>query len=57
MMDYAMSNGINKEHLLSIVRVRGLVCAIFVSGIFTADGQYLEEFATTRTSSKEQASK
>ena len=56
-MDYAMSQGANKEDLSSIPRVRGLLCAIFVSDIVTPDGKYLEEIATARPSSREHASK
>ena len=48
-MEYAMSKGATKEDLFSISRVRGLLCAIFVSDIVTADRKYLEEFATSRT--------
>ena len=55
-MEYAMSKGATKEDLLSISRVRGLLCAIFISDIVTADGKYLEEFATSRTYSREHAS-
>ena len=56
-MEYAMSKGASKEELLSMSRVRGLLCAIFVSAIVTANGKHLEEFATARTSSREHASK
>ena len=45
-MNYAMSKGATKKDLSSMSRVRGLLCAIFVSDIVTADGKYLEEFAT-----------
>jgi hypothetical protein len=55
-MEYAMSKGATKEDLSSISRVRGQLCAIFVSDIVTADGKYLEEFATARTHSREHAS-
>ena len=55
-MEYAMSKGATKEDLLSTSRVRGLLCAIFVSDIVTADGKYLEEFATARTHSRERVS-
>ena len=55
-MDYTMSQCATKEDLLSISRVRGLSCAIFVSDIVTADGKYLEEFATARTHSRKHAS-
>jgi hypothetical protein len=52
-----MSKGASKEDMLSISRVRGLVCAIYVSDIVMADGKYLEELTTARTSSREHASK
>ena len=51
-----MSKCATKEDLLSISRVRGLLCAIFISDIVTADGTYLEEFATSRTHSREHTS-
>ena len=54
-MEYAMSKGATKEDLLSISRVRGLLCSIFVSDIVTANGKYLEEFATSRIHSREHA--
>jgi hypothetical protein len=57
-MAYVMSKGASKEEdVLSISRVRGLVCAISVSDIVTADGKHLKEFATDRTSSREHAFK
>ena len=55
-MEYALSKGATKEDLLSILRVKGLLCSIFVSNIVTADGKYLKEFATSRTYSREHAS-
>ena len=55
-MDYTMNKGATKEDLSSMSRVRGLLCEIFVSGIVTADGKYLKEFATSRTYSREHAS-
>ena len=55
-MDYVMSQCATKEDLLSISRVRGLSCAMFVSDIVTADGKYLEEFTTARTHSRKHAS-
>ena len=55
-MDCVMSKGTTTEDLLSISRVRGLLCSIFVSDIVTVNGKYLKEFATTRTYSREHAS-
>ena len=55
-MDCAMGQGTTKEDLSSISRVRDLICAIFVPDIVTADGKYLEEFATARTHSREHVS-
>ena len=55
-MEYAMSKGATKEDLSRISRVRGLLCAIFVSDTVTAGGKYLEEFATARTHSREHTS-
>ena len=55
-MEYALSKGATKEDLLSILRVKGLLCSIFVSNIVTADGKYLEEFATPGTHRREHAS-
>ena len=55
-IDYAMSKSATKEDLSSMSRVRGLLCAIFVSDIVTADGKHLEEFTTARTHSREHAS-
>ena len=46
-MEYSMSKGATKEDPLSMLRVRGLLCSIFVSDIVTVDGIYLEEFATS----------
>ena len=56
-MNWVMSNDTSNEEMLSMSRVRDLLCVIFVSNIFTANGKYLEEFATHRISSKEHASK
>ena len=55
-MEYAMSKGATKEDLLSISRVRDILYSIFVSDIVTADGKYLEDFAISRTHSREHAS-
>ena len=55
-MEYAMSKGATKEALLSISRVRGLLCSIFVSDIVTTNGKYLKDFATPRKHSREHAS-
>ena len=52
-----MSKGSSKEELLSISRVRGLLCAIFMSDIVTSDGTHLEEFSPIRSSSREHTSK
>ena len=56
-MEYTMSKGAakDKEDLLIISRVRGLLCSIFISDIVTTDGKYLEEFSTSRTHSIEYA--
>ena len=56
-MDFKISKGASKEDLLSMSRVRGLLCIIFISDIVTADGKCLEGFSITRTSSMEHASK
>ena len=56
-MDYTRSKGTSEEDLLSMSGVRGLLCAIFVSDIVTADGKHLEEFVTARTLIREPASK
>ena len=50
-----MSKGTTKEDLLSISRVRGLLCSMFVSDIVTADGKYHKEFSTSRTHNREHA--
>ena len=42
-MDYALSQDATKEDPSSVSRVRGLLCAISVSDIVTADRKYLEE--------------
>ena len=55
-MEYAMNKSATKEDRLSIPRVRGMLCAIFFSDTVTADGKYLEEFATSRTYSREHVS-
>ena len=55
-MEYAMSKGATKEDLLSISRVRSLLCSIFVSDIVTVNVKYLDECATFRTLSREHAS-
>ena len=51
-MEYTMGKGINTEELLSMSRVRGLLCTIVVSGIGMKDSKHLEEFATARTLSR-----
>ena len=51
-----MSKGATKEELVSMTRVRGLLCSLFVSDIVTADGKHLEDFAILRTHSREHAS-
>jgi hypothetical protein len=56
-MDYAMNICASKEDLWSMSRVRGLLCAICVSDIVTADGKYLEESAIVRTLNREHAFK
>ena len=56
-MDSIMSKGTRKEDLLSMSRVRGLVCAICVSNLVTTDRKYPEEFTTARTMSREHRSK
>ena len=56
-MEYVRSKGASKEKLLSMSRVRGFLCTIFVSDLVTADGKYLEDFTTARTLSKEHVSK
>ena len=55
-MGHAMSKGAIKEELVSMARVRGLLCSLFVSDIVTADGKHLEDFAILRTHSREHAS-
>ena len=56
-MEFATSKRASKEELLSISRIRDLLCAIFMSNIVTADGIYLEGFATARPLSRGHASK
>ena len=56
-MDYTRSKGTSEEDLLSMSGVRGLLCAIFVSDIVTADGKHLENVAAARTTSREHTSK
>ena len=52
-----MEQQINKEELLSILRVRRFLCAIFLSAIVTADGEFLKEFIFEKLTSREHASK
>jgi hypothetical protein len=56
-MEYAMNKGNTKNELLSISRVRGLLCAIFMSDIVKADITHLEDFATVRSPNREHTSK
>ena len=56
-MEVVMNEGASKKELLSISRIRGSLCAIFMSDIVTAECKYLREFATVRTSSSEHVSK
>ena len=44
-MEYAMSMGLDKEDLWSILRVKGKLGVIFLSDMVTADGKHLESFA------------
>lgn len=45
-MEFATKQGVNKEDLLSMSRVRGSLRALFMSNIVTADGKFLEEFTS-----------
>ena len=55
---FSMSKGASsKEEGLNIARVRGLLCAIFISNIVTAEGIHLENFDTSRPLGSEHVSK
>ena len=56
-MEFLISKGVNKEELISVSRVRGLLCIIAMSDIVTVYGIHLEEFAPVRSVSREHASK
>ena len=55
--DFAMSKGASKEELVGISRVRGILCAMFMSDIVKADCTYLEEVATIRSTNRKHSSK
>ena len=44
-MEFTMENGLDKDDLKSMSRVKGRLGAIFLSDMVTADGKHLEDFA------------
>ena len=52
-----MEQLINNEELLSISRVRRFLCAIFLSAIVTAGGEFLKKSIFEKLTSREHASK
>ena len=52
-----MEGGLDKEDLLAMSRVKGKLCAIFLSDLVTADGKHMETFAFQKESSVRPSSK
>ena len=49
-LEFAIEQGVDKEDMLSMSRVKGKLGAIFLSDIVTADGKHLESFVCQKDS-------